>query len=405
MGFAKKTRMSGIRPRVSTTYDRTLTVEIYRENTLTDADEVPTLGIVDEVTGEPFVEPGTPMTWIQTGTYTFEIVDAPTGHELDITYSAILDGVPYSWQEGQKEIIASLNISNPSQIKSVTFGIMDVMSSIWVVALDTSMPEIESGIYQYIFDACMDGHLYLIYETVTTLDPSGGPDIVSNITSYSFGKAASTLPPMGKFIYSCSYTSKRNAGNATFTYNPVGYTPSAQEENHPSFGKYTRVQMAIDIPLSILGNYQPKPGDFFTGPDGYVYNVVKRQTNSIFFCRVVGWCPTLSLPLEDTVQYKQASCPASSSTGSRTVTHTNIGSTVAAAIEPMTADLGMMYGTKDFEDHFIIYLASDPSGTGYSIMQAGDLFVDQNSITYEILKVYERNRLDFLPAFDCVKKL
>jgi DNA-directed RNA polymerase specialized sigma24 family protein len=213
------------------------------------------------------------------------------------------------------------------------------------------------------------------------------------------------LPPMGMRTFSCSYTSKKNSGNVTYIFNPCGYTPTAQEENHPSFGKYTRVQMAIDIPKVILGVYVPKPGDFFVGPDGYTYNVVKRQTESIFFCRVAGWCPQLSLNLEDTVTYSQATCTGSSSTGSRTVTYTAVGGAVAAAIEPMTAELGDLFKTKDFADYYMVYLASDPSGLGPSVISAGDLFTDQNDVEYEIVECLDRQRLDYLPAFRCVKKL
>ena len=244
----------------------------------------------------------------------------------------------------------------------------------------------------------------LSWPNTGTVTPTGN-SFVANDSSPFVVPAPGGLPPMGNFTFACNYTSKLNSGNVTAVLSPVGYTPFAQEENHPSFGKYTRVQMALDIPTVLLNGLTPKPGDFFVGPDSYTYNVLKRQTNSLFFCRIVGWCPKLSLSLTDTVQYKQATCAGSSSTGARTVTHTNVGSTVTAAIQPMTASLAEMYGTKAFPDHYIIYLAGDPSGTGYTVMQAGDLFVDQNNIAYEIQSVYERNRLDFLPAFECVKKL
>lgn len=111
------------------------------------------------------------------------------------------------------------------------------------------------------------------------------------------------------------------------------------------------------------------------------------------------------VPLEDTVQYQQSSCSGSSAAGSRTISFTNIGSPVPSAIQPMTAELGIQFGTKNFGDKFIIYLQSDPSGTGYTIMQAGDLFEDRDNILYEIEGVYDRNRLDALPAFVCEKKL
>lgn len=71
----------------------------------------------------------------------------------------------------------------------------------------------------------------------------------------------------------------------------------------------------------------------------------------------------------------------------------------------MTASLGDQFGTKNFGDNFVMYLQSDPSGTGYTIIQAGDLFVDQDSVKYEIQEVHDRDRIDALPAFICVKKL
>jgi hypothetical protein len=115
--------------------------------------------------------------------------------------------------------------------------------------------------------------------------------------------ASGGYPPMGRFVFSCQYTSKINAGNVVYVLNPCGYTPSAQAERHPSFGVYTKVQEAIDIPQDILDTVGlvPKPGDFFIGHDGKTYNVVAWQTNSIFFVRVVGFDPILSYQLTDTI--------------------------------------------------------------------------------------------------------
>ena len=114
---------------------------------------------------------------------------------------------------------------------------------------------------------------------------------------------SSALPPLGMRQVSIDYTIKKNSGNVNHVYNPCGYTPIAQAENHPSFGVYTKIQMALDIPNSILAEYgdTPKPGDFFTGPDGNTYNVIARQNASIFLCRVVGFCPKLSYDLQDTI--------------------------------------------------------------------------------------------------------
>ena len=112
------------------------------------------------------------------------------------------------------------------------------------------------------------------------------------------------LPPLGPRQASIAYTIKKNSGNVARTYNPCGYTPIAQAENHPSFGVYTKIQMALDIPSVVLATDVPKPGDFFTGPDGNTYNVIARQNPSVFFCRVVGFCPILSYDLTDTVSIK-----------------------------------------------------------------------------------------------------
>ena len=238
---------------------------------------------------------------------------------------------------------------------------------------------------------------------------TGWPDVtISNWPSLPLNVAvpSSGLPPIGPRQFACSYTQKANSGDTVISYTPCGYTPISKEEDHPAFGKYIKRSMAVDIPLVLLGSYMPKPGDTFIGPDNiHRFNVFKCQSSSIYFSRVVGVCPEISVPLEDTVQYKQASCSGSSTTGARTITFTPIGDPVPAAIQPMTAALGEQFGTKNFEDYFVIYLAVDPSGTGYTIMKAGDLFVDQNAITYEITKVYERDRLDFLAAFEVVKKL
>ena len=109
------------------------------------------------------------------------------------------------------------------------------------------------------------------------------------------------LPPMGMRSASIVYTIKKNSGNVVRTYNPCGWTPIAQSENHPSFGVYTKVQMAIDIPQVVLASDIPKPGDFFVGPDGNTYNVIARQSFSVFFCRVVGFDPIISYDLDTTI--------------------------------------------------------------------------------------------------------
>ena len=212
------------------------------------------------------------------------------------------------------------------------------------------------------------------------------------------------LPPMGQRQTAITYTIKKNSGNIVRTYNPCGWTPIAQSENHPSFGVYTKIQMAIDIPRVVLASDIPKPGDFFTGPDGNTYNVIARQSFSVFFCRVVGFCPVLSYDLTDTAQYYQVSA-SGGGTGARTVTDTASGSPVAARFEPMTAALGMQFGTMNFGDSYLVFLATDLSGTGPTVIKAGDYFQNGAGVKYEIVEVMERARLDFLSAYHCVKKL
>lgn len=192
-------------------------------------------------------------------------------------------------------------------------------------------------------------------------------EILARKTASPIIPTAVALPPMGMFYYSCTYTSKANTGNVETVYNPVGYTPSAQEENHPSFGVYTRVQMAIDIPLVLLGSYVPKPGDFFIGPDGYVYNVLKRQTASIFFCRVVGLCPTLSYNLTDKISIK----PPVDSTDAYLSPKTAIGDTpildaIDARIQFIKNELEDFQGTQYLRPTYHVWVATDvdfPIGT------------------------------------------
>ena len=131
---------------------------------------------------------------------------------------------------------------------------------------------------------------------------------------------------------------------------------------------------------------------------------MKAQSTAIYFCAIYGWSPQISLDLYDTLDYMQVNPEAPSSTGARTVTHVSRGS-YPGAIQPMTAQLGDLFGTKNFEDRFVIYLNADLSVTLQTGIYAGDLLVDQNGVEYEIEQAIERYRLDFLPAYVCRKKL
>ena len=217
--------------------------------------------------------------------------------------------------------------------------------------------------------------------------------------------AGMVLPPLGRNVFTCHYTSQANSGNTSYTFGPCGFTPIAKAEIHPSFGKYIARRMAIDIPHVVLAGYYPKVGDYFAGPDGKTYHVMDCQSPAIFTQRVVGICPEISFPLEDTVQYYQVTIAGASSTGARTIVETATGSPVAAAIVPDDSLFGEQFGTLNMGETYLVFLDSDPSGNGPSIIKAGDLLVDQNAVKYEIQEVFDRNRLDAKPTMRVVKKL
>ena len=177
----------------------------------------------------------------------------------------------------------------------------------------------------------------------------------------------------------------------------------AIEERLPSHGSYLGYYVDWRLPAANV-TVTIQPG--FKVKDG------RGNTHVILVADNPGswqhtWnCTCLALGvLGHTVQYSQASCAGSDTDGSRTVTFTNTGDPVAAAIQPMTAALGDQFGTKNFGDSFMIYMVDDPSGTGPTVIDAGDLFIDENGIKYEIVEVSDRMRLEFVSAFRCTKKL
>ncbi len=208
------------------------------------------------------------------------------------------------------------------------------------------------------------------------------------------------LPPMGKFQFNCAYTSKLNVGNAAYTFNPCGYTPSANEEIHPSLGVYVKYQMAIDIPKSILddqGGYEPKPGDFFTGPDGNVYNVIKVQTFSLFFVRVVGLCPTLSYVLTDQADYMRV----------RLITDPNATDQYADKInDPQLVLAGVLCRIQpDYSvpQDILAKLGSNQRFFIWTLntidVLLGDLFIDRRPVTpirYKVVSWSEKQDLQYL---------
>ena len=190
---------------------------------------------------------------------------------------------------------------------------------------------------------------------------------------------------------------------------PQGTVPDSKrlggtaEEKLPSHGQYLAYNVTWRLPANNV-TVPIVPGFKIVDAGSKTYVVLRVDSPSTYLAPWRCLCLSLGV-LGHTVQYSQVSCAGSDTDGSRTVTYTNIGTPVAAAIEPMTAELADMFGTKGFEDLFMVYMASDPSGTGPSVIGAGDLFTDETGVKYEIIESSERLRLDFVSAYRCVKKL
>jgi hypothetical protein len=196
-----------------------------------------------------------------------------------------------------------------------------------------------------------------------------------------------------------------NLGNPQGTIQGAKRLGGFDAERAPSRGKYLEWQVSWRLPQPNV-SATIKPGWTVTDSNAKTYTVLdvawprnQNQAWQIYTNRL-----EYNGQLEDTVQYLQTTA-ASSSTGARTVTITAVGSPVAAAIEPERQSVGDLFGTKDMEESFLIYLSVDPSGTGPSTINAGDMFQDQNSVLYEIQDVFERDRLDVKPTFRVRKKL
>lgn len=217
------------------------------------------------------------------------------------------------------------------------------------------------------------------------------------------------------YVTNVTYTSVNAGGNVTFTLSRVIRSPIKRIEKGPSYGVYKQALTTWKIDPFIWSMWAPtgiwpKMRDQLTvnGLTWTVHRDVDAPTNLAGvggLWRLPSTVLEIDSSLNATVQYIQATCTGSSATGARTVTDTNVGSPVAAAVQPFNADLGVMFGTKDFEDHYLIYLSADPSGTGTTAINAGDLFQDGNGVKYEIIEALNRNLLDELPTFHCVKKL
>ncbi len=220
-----------------------------------------------------------------------------------------------------------------------------------------------------------------------------------------------SLQPAFPSVAGVLYTSVRSGGNVTFTL-PVVYTsPRSRNEAQPSYGVYKRWVTTFKIDptvwtLAAGSGVYPKMRDTLV-VDGITWTV-RRDVDSPaprglwrLSCNYL----QIDATLQATLQYVTATCTGSSATGSRTVTNTDVGDPIAAAVQPFNAMLGDMFGTKDFEDRYMIYALTDPSGTGPSVINAGDMFRDSNGVLYEIEEVVDRLRLDDLNAYRCVKKL
>ena len=207
------------------------------------------------------------------------------------------------------------------------------------------------------------------------------------------------IPPMGKYTASISYTSKATSGNVAYTLTPCGYTPSAQQENHPSFGVYTRTQMRIDVPATVLAAqvpaFSPKPGDFFTGPDGAIYNVIRIGTPSIFFVPIVGFSPAISYALKDTFTWKQRGGSATA-TGARQVSTSAATANIPGRAQPTNSQVEDMFGKRGLLQIFNIHLATDIA-IGF-----GDQLIDQNAKVYETFAVTGHQNLQELVTCQAV---
>ena len=201
-------------------------------------------------------------------------------------------------------------------------------------------------------------------------------------------------------------TLKDGLGNAVGTVPDAKRLGGVDAEKSPSHVKYLEWQSSWRLPQpNVTG--QIAPGWTITDIDGLVWTVLEvaypRNQNQAWQCfanRLL-----FSVPMKDTIQYIQASVEGASGTGARTVTDTPIGSPVAAAIESESNLMGEQFGTINMSETYLIYLDSDPSGTGPSVIKPGDLLKDQNNTIYEIESVATRNRLDLKPTVRAVKKL
>ena len=261
------------------------------------------------------------------------------------------------------------------------------------------------------FEPATSFGVYLKWITTFKIDPV---DWMANsvITLAVTGEYSSTYTKTSNGYYYNAANNSRlefdGVGSWLFSWNGAGIDQTVATnltaDPHSLVGAAWQY---ITITVAVIENL-PRLRDTLVDGDGNTWTVCQDVDDPAYVAglyRLVCDRLVIDSTLQATLQYQQASCAGASDEGSRTVTWTNTGSPIAGAIQPFTADLGEMFGTVDFEDHFLIYLQTDPSGTGVTAMQPGDRFQDAGGVQYEIQAVLERNSLDELPVFQCVKKL
>jgi len=220
-----------------------------------------------------------------------------------------------------------------------------------------------------------------------------------------------------------TYVSERKSGDITLTLSAVVTTPRAILERSPSHGVYrqwvTTVKIDADVWLAAVAVYNaahstslvlyPKARDRVT-LHGKTWQVSidtsqPHQGNPYrLACNILEF----QLDLDDQVRFVQASCGGSSDTGARTVTHTTSTTTIQCAIVPSKQAVDTLFGALTSPESFDIYLTPDSTyipEDGPSLLKAGAMLIDQNSVSYEIVTVEQRERLDQLLHVTAVKKL
>lgn len=168
----------------------------------------------------------------------------------------------------------------------------------------------------------------------------------------------------------------------------------SRPERAPSYGKYLERKTDWLLPYPNVA-VEIEPRWVLQDQYGVQFTVLSVTGKDPWHSHWRCTCNSLEFDglIDDTVTYWQVSA-ISSDTTERRVIDTQVGGAITCAIEPERDKLGEMYGTKDFESYYRIYLNIDPSGISPSIIKAGDLLKDQNAVVYEIDEVLKRERID-----------